>query len=77
VVLSVGCCMTENILRCPPYLKAPSLFTNEDASCSEDKINNKQTPWAESASELYRPSDRRLSENLVPSFVDRGATWSI
>jgi hypothetical protein len=23
--------------------------------------NNKQTPWPESASELYRPSDRRLS----------------
>jgi hypothetical protein len=22
---------------------------------------NKQTPWSESASELYRPSDRRLS----------------
>jgi hypothetical protein len=22
---------------------------------------NKQTPWSESASEIYRPSDRRLS----------------
>jgi hypothetical protein len=29
---------------------------------------NKQTPWSESASELYRPSDRRL---LVPTFADR------
>jgi hypothetical protein len=26
------------------------------------------------ASELYRPSDRRLSAKLVPTFVDRG--WS-
>jgi hypothetical protein len=32
----------------------------------------KQTPWSESASELYRPSDRRLSAKLVPTFVDRG-----
>jgi hypothetical protein len=35
-------------------------------------ITNKQTPWSESASELYRPSDRRLSAKLVPTFVDRG-----
>jgi CBS-domain-containing membrane protein len=32
----------------------------------------KKTPWPESASELYRPSDRRLSEKLVPTFADRG-----
>jgi hypothetical protein len=30
------------------------------------------TPWPESASELYRPSDRRLSAKLVPTFADRG-----
>jgi hypothetical protein len=29
---------------------------------------NKITPWSESASELYRPSDRRLSAKLVPTF---------
>jgi hypothetical protein len=28
--------------------------------------NNKQTPWPESASELYRPSDRLLSSKLLP-----------
>jgi hypothetical protein len=32
----------------------------------------KQTPWPQSASELYRPSDRRLSMKLVPTFADRG-----
>jgi hypothetical protein len=32
----------------------------------------KQTPWSESAIELYRPSDRRLSAKLVPTFADRG-----
>jgi hypothetical protein len=32
----------------------------------------KKTPWHESASELYRWSDRRLSAKLVSTFVDRG-----
>jgi hypothetical protein len=31
-----------------------------------------KTPWPESASELYRPSDRCLSAKLVPTFADRG-----
>jgi hypothetical protein len=30
------------------------------------------TPWPESVSELYRPSDRHLSAKLVPTFADRG-----
>jgi hypothetical protein len=30
------------------------------------------TPWPESASELYRPSDRRLSAKLVPTFAGTG-----
>jgi hypothetical protein len=32
----------------------------------------KKAPWPESASELYRPSDRRLSAKLVSTFADRG-----
>jgi hypothetical protein len=31
-----------------------------------------KTPWPESASELYRPSDHRLSAKLVPTFEHRG-----
>jgi hypothetical protein len=31
-----------------------------------------KTPWPESASLLYRPSDRRLLVKLVPSFADGG-----
>jgi hypothetical protein len=31
-----------------------------------------QTPWPESTSEIYRPTDRRLSAKLVPTFADRG-----
>jgi hypothetical protein len=30
------------------------------------------TSWPESASELYRPSDRLLSAKLVPTFAYRG-----
>jgi hypothetical protein len=29
------------------------------------------SPWPESASELYRPSDHRLSVNCVPTFADK------
>jgi hypothetical protein len=39
------------------------------------KINIKmisKTPWPESASELYRPRYRHLSEKLVQTFGDRG-----
>jgi hypothetical protein len=32
------------------------------------------TPWAESASELYRPSERCLSAKLVPTFANRGVS---
>jgi hypothetical protein len=32
----------------------------------------KETPWPKSASELYRPSDPRLSAKLVPTLPGRG-----
>jgi hypothetical protein len=32
----------------------------------------KKIPWPKSASELYRPNDRRLSAKLVTTFADRG-----
>jgi hypothetical protein len=40
--------------------------------CLDNEQTNKLTPWPESASELHRPSDCRMSANLVPSFADRG-----
>jgi hypothetical protein len=36
------------------------------------KQTNKQTPWPQSASELYRPSDHSLWVKLVRTFADRG-----
>jgi hypothetical protein len=35
-------------------------------------IKKSKIPWPESGSEFYRPSDRLLSEKLVPTFADRG-----
>jgi hypothetical protein len=32
-----------------------------------------KTPWPESANELYRPSDRRLSTKIVSTYADRGS----
>jgi hypothetical protein len=34
--------------------------------------SNTQTPELQSASKLYRPSDRRLSAKLMPTLADRG-----
>jgi hypothetical protein len=36
------------------------------------KYIKKRTPWSESASELYRPIDRRLLAKWLPTFADRG-----
>jgi hypothetical protein len=40
--------------------------------CVRGKTKTKNTPWSESASELYQPSDRRLSAKWLPTFEDRG-----
>jgi hypothetical protein len=42
--------------------------------CLEPIKQCKQTPLPESANELYRPSDRRLSAKLTPTFEDRGVS---
>jgi hypothetical protein len=36
------------------------------------KQNKRKTPRPGSASQLYRPNDRRLSAKLVSTFADRG-----
>jgi hypothetical protein len=37
-------------------------------------VTGRQNLWPESASELYRLSDRRLTAKLVPTFADRGVS---
>jgi hypothetical protein len=38
---------------------------------------NKQTLWPESASELYRPSDRRVLAKSVPTLRIEGVVWTV
>jgi hypothetical protein len=38
----------------------------------EEKKKKKNPPWSESTSELYRPSDRRLSAKRLPTFANIG-----
>jgi hypothetical protein len=48
------------------------MYTTPRITGFVDFFYRKITLWPESASELYRPSDRRLSAKLVPTFSDRG-----
>jgi hypothetical protein len=52
-------------------LVSSGILSQRDANKAHAAKQN-QTPWSESASQLYRPSDRRLSAKLVPTFVERG-----
>jgi hypothetical protein len=59
---SGGHCLLINIYHHfplpPTFLNNTSVQINKNHTKTKQK---KQTPWPESASELYRPSDRRLS----------------
>jgi hypothetical protein len=48
------------------------IHSNSQNSSWNIRRTKNWTPWPQSASELYRPSERRLSAKLVPTFVDRG-----
>jgi hypothetical protein len=67
----------NNAVRCG----LDSFGLEEDSvkgSCENPKepsgsiTNKKKTPGLRSASELYRPSDHRLSTKLVSTLADRG-----
>jgi hypothetical protein len=47
-------------------------FKTSISNSIEIRVTKKQTPWPESASELYRPSDSRLSAELLPTFSVKG-----
>jgi hypothetical protein len=49
-----------------------SFFAFDVAAEYISYIPLKNPRWPEFASELYRPSDRRLLAKLVPTFADRG-----
>jgi hypothetical protein len=70
----------ENVRRfsystlCKDKLRKNTIFSEEEAQVATSLrlFSLKQTPWPESTSELYRPSDRRVSVKLVPPFAGRG-----
>jgi hypothetical protein len=65
------CTNRFSIGRRPPKKPIPSPARKmlPEYSLQHKKLN---TPWPESESELYRPSDRRLSAKLEPTCEDRG-----
>jgi hypothetical protein len=56
----------DNRMRC--------VFASRNQEIYAKKIIKlyKKTPWSESTSELYRPSDHRLSAKWLPTFADKG-----
>jgi hypothetical protein len=66
---------TSAMIYIPSFIETSSA-THKLMGYTETYKQTKQTPWSESASEQYRPNDRRLSAKIVPTFADRGATCS-
>jgi hypothetical protein len=56
----------------PRSRKRGSILPLPNTSSWGGQTNKQQTLWPESASELYRPSDRRFSAKLVATFADSG-----
>jgi hypothetical protein len=54
--------------RAPIYDKMPTADKHFDSP--EVASVYQVVPWPESASELYRPSNHRLSAKLMPTFAD-------
>jgi hypothetical protein len=68
-------CCTENILtRICEIIKlvVPEKLQITSSYKPLFSTTNEQTPWPESANELYRPSDRSLPAKLMQTFEDKG-----
>jgi CBS-domain-containing membrane protein len=60
----------DNTANEDDLLDTLKLSASQEGSFSNK--TKKQTPWSESAIELYRPSYCRLSAKLLPTLADRG-----
>jgi hypothetical protein len=65
------CIQSVNLAQTNSKLNSAQVAMTFDNSATI-KQGNKQPPWYESVSKLYRPSDRRLLAKLVPTLVGRG-----
>jgi hypothetical protein len=59
---------TSPVETTPPTQIRQTLYTQPGVTYAQIK----KTPWSESASELHRPSERRLLAKWFPTFADRG-----
>jgi hypothetical protein len=66
----------EGTQVCRPAFRSTTCFSTMNLTITVLDISHKKTPWPESTSELYQPSDRCLSAKLVPTFADRGVSRS-
>jgi hypothetical protein len=57
---------------CCRSVSAVSNYCLTTISEQTEHFTRSKTPWSESASELYRPTDRRLSAKWLPNCADRG-----
>jgi hypothetical protein len=84
--MSITLRLTATLVTNGPYWYVSSIFiviSNSDHKAGEWIVEDvegngrgptwgrSKTPWPEAASELYRPSDCRLSATLVPTFAYR------
>jgi hypothetical protein len=58
-------------------IMSPECRAKSGRQDSKQFENVSKTPWSESASELYRPSDRRFSAKCCQLVRIEGATWSV
>jgi hypothetical protein len=64
--------LTDGTWRIKVNEELDNLIEHKNIGNVERTPEERETPWPESASKLYRPSDRCLSAKLVPTFVSRG-----
>jgi hypothetical protein len=72
LLCSVGCTAQGVVPRWCQFHTRTEQRHGTTLTCSFVEQKKNQTPCPYSASELYRPSDRRLSTKLVPTLADRG-----
>jgi hypothetical protein len=68
------CSRKFRTLRRDPKIVTVFLLRHDGSGSAVLTRDQKKKLWPESSSELYRPSDRRISAMLVPTFADRGVS---
>jgi hypothetical protein len=71
------CSLQHHVLKYALYShNITDKVSNPYKTRSKIIVKKKKTPWSESASELYRPSESRFSAKCCQLVRIEGATWS-